>query len=77
MWYLEDPVTLVHKTADPALKEQPLGAGFTVRSKTAYWGVFYTSLVFLIVYEASSGGLCSWFADFVRTAFVDFAPWES
>jgi len=23
MWYLEDPVTLVHKTADPALKEQP------------------------------------------------------
>jgi len=42
MWYLEDPVTLVHKTADPALKEQPLGAGFTVRYKNGLTGECFT-----------------------------------
>jgi hypothetical protein len=78
LWYLEDPVSLVYKTADPGLKEYTPTAWRRVygpfkNGMLIDWAVFYSSLIFLLMYEAYLGNLYGWVTAFLHTAFIRFA----
>jgi hypothetical protein len=74
LWYLEDPVRLVAETADPGLKEVGKNAWRRVygpfkNSRLADWEVFYSSLLFLLIYASTTYGLVNWIKSFLYYTF--------
>ncbi len=72
----------MYKTSDPGLKEYAPTAWRRVygpfkNGMLIDWAVFYSSLIFLLVYEAHLGNLYGWVTAFLRTAFIRFTPMVS
>jgi hypothetical protein len=80
-WYMEDPVRLVRRTSDPELREEGKAPWIRVygpfkNSRLADWTLFYSSLLFLVIYEHIHGGFLPWFLDFLRVFLLNFLPIE-
>jgi len=76
MWYLEDPLPLIRRTADPGLKEEKGFPWLRVygpfkNSRIVDWGIFYTSVVFL-VFLMGLPGFLTWFSEVLRVAFTKY-----
>ncbi|MEM4223095.1 MAG: metal-dependent hydrolase, partial [Metallosphaera sp.] len=75
MWYLEDPSTLVNRTADPGLREIERMPWIRVygpfkNSRLVDWTIFYGSFIFIQLYEINN--LLSWWENFLYTVFVKY-----
>ncbi|ADX82006.1 metal-dependent hydrolase [Saccharolobus islandicus] len=75
MWYLEDPMRIINKTADPGLKEVVKMPWIRIygpfkNSRLVDWMIFYSSFVFIQLYELNH--LAEWWKIFLYTVFVKF-----
>ncbi|TRM92529.1 hypothetical protein DJ526_05645, partial [Sulfolobus sp. A20-N-G8] len=75
LWYLEDPVRIINKTADPGLKEVNKKPWIRIsgpfkNSRLVDWMIFYSSFVFIQLYELNN--LISWWESFLYTVFVKY-----
>ncbi|QXJ35705.1 metal-dependent hydrolase [Saccharolobus shibatae] len=75
MWYLEDPVSIINKTADPGLKEIVKMPWIRIygpfkNSRLVDWMIFYSSFVFIQLYELNH--LVKWWELFLYTVFVKY-----
>ncbi|WP_338602292.1 metal-dependent hydrolase [Sulfolobus tengchongensis] len=76
MWYLEDPVRIINKTADPGLKEVQKMPWVRIygpfkNSRLIDWMIFYSSFIFIQLYE--SNNLIKWWEIFLYTALIKFS----
>lgn len=76
MWYLEDPLPLIRSTADPGLKEERGFPWLRVygpfkNSMIVDWGIFYASIIFLVLNMGVLGFL-SWFIKVLLIAFTKY-----
>lgn len=74
-WYLEDPIRLIRKTADPGLKSPEKYPWIRIygpfkNSRLADWTIFYASIIFIVLYE--NVNFLSWFLSFLYFVFVKY-----
>ncbi|AAK42077.1 metal-dependent hydrolase [Saccharolobus solfataricus] len=75
MWYLEDPVRIINKTADPGLKVVVKMPWIRIygpfkNSRLVDWMIFYSSFIFIQLYELNN--LITWWETFLYTVFVKY-----
>ncbi len=75
MWYLEDPASLINRTADPGLREPKKIPWIRIygpfkNSRLADWTIFYGSFIFTQLYNINN--LLGWWEEFLELAFIKF-----
>ena len=75
MWLLEDPSVLVNRTADKDLKEVAKMPWLRVygpfkNGRLADWTIFYSSLIFIQLFEANQ--LLDWWIQLLSVVFVKY-----
>lgn len=75
MWLLEDPLTLVNRTADKGLREVIKMPWLRIygpfkNSRLADWTIFYSSLIFIQLFEINQ--LLNWWIEFLSIVFLKY-----
>ncbi|WP_256202126.1 metal-dependent hydrolase [Sulfuracidifex metallicus] len=75
MWLLEDPIVLINRTSDIGLRESKGMPWLRVygpfkNSRLADWTIFYTSFIFIQLFEANN--LIGWWEDFIKILFLKY-----